>query len=286
MNLIRILLPTLLAMVCGSQFAMAADSTTSDKSTETPSASTEYPGYILAPTINEQKYPRLTGGARDIFPTYNRGMWWFDYDIMDKHVFRPVVHGYVNWVPHPVRQGVNNVLFNLSEPNHVVNNLLLGEVKDSGVSLARFGVNSTIGVLGIFDVAQRMGMDRHEMTMATVLGKAKMSQGPYFMVPLAGPTTLRNTVGTVIDNLYWPYSAVDWPVTATRYVLEALDSRSQLVDQEGLVDNAFDPYITARDFYLQYQQGKVDNGKSLMDNPTKPSAEDQEVDKYLDEIDQ
>lgn len=276
MNFSRFVVPAVWALAACLQSSVIA--ATADTQ---PASSTD----ILAPHISEQQYPLLPGGARDSFPSYNRGMWWFDYDIMDKHVLRPVVHGYVNWVPGPVRTGVSNVLFNLEEPNNTVNNLLLGEFSDSGVSLARFGVNSTIGVLGIFDIARTMGMDRHEMAMTTVLGRAKMTQGPYFMVPFAGPTTLRNSVGTVVDNLYWPYSYVSWPVTIARYVVSGIDSRAQVINQEGLVDNALDPYLTARDFYLQYQHAKVTGAANGGATATPKATDDADVEKYLNEID-
>jgi len=240
---------------------------------------------ILATHISAD-YPSGPGGSTDSFPTFNRAMWWFNYDIMDKNVLRPVVHGYVKWVPTPFRTGVSNFVANLDEPNNTVNNLLLGEVKHSGASLARFSLNSTVGMLGLFDIATDMGIDRHEMSMSTVLGRAKVTQGPYFMVPVAGPMTLRSGIGAFVDQLYWPYSYMYTPVTIAKFAITGLDARSKVIDQEAIIDNALDPYITTRDFYLQYQEAKVQGKKAAeMGAAPKDPAADAEVEKYLDEID-
>ncbi len=240
---------------------------------------------ILATHISSD-YPSGPGGSTDSFPTFNRAMWWFNYDIMDKNVLRPVVHGYVKWVPTPFRTGVSNFVDNLEEPNNIVNNMLLGEVKHSGASLARFSLNSTVGVLGLFDIATDMGIDRHKMSMSTVLGRAKVTQGPYFMIPVAGPMTLRSGIGRVVDNLYWPYSYLSSSVTIAKFAIDGLDARSKVIDQEAIIDNALDPYVTTRDFYLQYEEAKVQGKKAAeMGSTTSDPVADAEVEKYLDEID-
>lgn len=263
-------------LVCGFFSSVTYAATTAE---ETP-AQTD----ILATHISAD-YPSGPGGSTDSFPTFNRAMWWVNYDILDKNVFRPVVHGYVEWVPAPFRTGVSNFVANLDEPNNTVNNLLLGEFKHSGASLARFSLNSTVGLLGLFDIATDMGIERREMSMSTVLGRAKMTQGPYFMIPVAGPMTLRGGIGQVVDNLYWPYSYMTAPVTMAKFALSGLDARSKVIDQEAIIDNALDPYITTRDFYLQYQEAKV-QGKKAAKMGSKSDAEtDAEVEKYLDEID-
>jgi phospholipid-binding lipoprotein MlaA len=241
---------------------------------------------ILATHISSD-YPSGPGGSTDSFPTFNRAMWWFNYDIMDKHMLRPVVHGYVKWVPTPFRTGVSNFVDNLEEPNNMVNNMLLGEAKHSGASLARFSLNSTVGMLGLFDIATDMGIERHRMSMSTVLGKAKVTQGPYFMIPLAGPMTLRSGIGQVVDNLYWPYSYMNSSITIAKFALTGLDARSKVIDQESIIDNALDPYVTTRDFYLQYEEAKV-QGKSAAEigsGQNSDPAADAEVEKYLNEID-
>ena len=263
-------------LLCGFSSSAAYAATTA----ESAPAQTD----ILATHISPD-YPSGPGGSTDSFPTFNRAMWWFNYDILDKNVLRPVVHSYVEWVPAPFRTGVSNFVANLDEPNNTVNNLLLGEFKHSGASLARFSLNSTVGMLGLFDIATDMGIERREMSMSTVLGRAKMTQGPYFMIPVAGPMTVRSGIGQLVDNLYWPYSYMTTPVTLAKFAISGLDARSKVIDQESIIDNAFDPYITTRDFYLQYQEAKVQGKKAAAMGSKSDAETDAEVEKYLDEID-
>jgi hypothetical protein len=137
----------LLSVIACGLFSYSATSAATTVSDSAP-AQTD----ILATHISSN-YPSGPGGSTDSFPTFNRAMWWFNYDIMDKNVLRPVVHGYVKWVPTPFRTGVSNFVDNLEEPNNIVNNMLLGEVKHSGASLARFSLNSTVGMLGAYIAA-------------------------------------------------------------------------------------------------------------------------------------
>ena len=106
------------------------------------------------------------------------------------------------------------------------------------------------------------------------------------MVPVAGPMTLRSGIGAFVDQLYWPYSYMSTPVTIAKFAITGLDARSKVIDQEAIIDNALDPYITTRDFYLQYQEAKVQGKKAAeMGAAPKDPAADAEVEKYLDEID-
>ena len=107
----------LLSVIACGLFSYSATSAATTVSDSAP-AQTD----ILATHISSN-YPSGPGGSTDSFPTFNRAMWWFNYDIMDKNVLRPVVHGYVKWVPTPFRTGVSNFVDNLEEPNNIVNNI-------------------------------------------------------------------------------------------------------------------------------------------------------------------
>lgn len=229
------------------------------------------------------------GGAVDPFETLNRASWKLNYDYLDHYALRPVVHGYVDWVPQPVRNGVGNFTENINEANYFVNNLLVGRVTDSGVSVLRFALNSTFGLLGFVDVAQDMGMKRRSMSMSTVLGKATMTQGPYFMIPVYGPTTMRTAIGDTVDGLYFPYASMGWGTRIGLWAVDGLSKRARVVDQEAVLDNALDPYLSAKDFYLQYEEAKVQDGRPAASHSAAERAQDpsdQELDQYLDEIDQ
>ncbi len=226
------------------------------------------------------------GGAVDPFIGLNRGFWWFNYEVLDKPVLRPVVHSYVDWVPRPVRDGVGNFANNFEEPSSFVNNLLIAEFSSAGATLFRFTLNSTVGLLGFIDVADKLGVSRRPMSMSTVLGKAQVEQGPYFMLPAYGPTTLRGLVGSTVDTLYFPWSVMSWPLTWTVRGMDALTGRSRVIDQEPILDNSLDPYQNAKDFYLQHEEAKVRGEPGKQEVYTGDSRSNEaDLDQYLNEID-
>lgn len=223
-------------------------------------------------------YSILPGSAVDTLETPNRVVGWtLNYDVFDRYILRPVAHAYAA-MPQPVQTGIGNFNYNLTEVNNVVNNLLIGEPGASAVSLGRFVINSTIGILGFIDVASMMGMDKQTMEMQTVLGKGGMEQGPYLMVPIYGPTTGREVQGDMIDEIPWFW--LPWYINVGLWAIDGVHNRAQLLDQEGVVDNALDPYGQTRDIFLMYSEGKV--------NPDAAAAapEEETLDEaFLDEID-
>ena len=226
------------------------------------------------------------GGARDPYESINRGTWSLNYDYLDHYALRPAVHAYVRWVPSPVRTGIGNVTSNINEANYFVNNLLIGRVADSGASVFRFAVNSTVGLLGFFDVAHHMGVDQRPMSMSTVLGKAQMEQGAYIMVPLMGPTTMRGLIGSTIDSLYFPYANLSLGTRLGIAAVDGFSKRARVINQEAVLDNSLDPYVSAKDFYLQYEENKVQNGAKKQATPaSKPESSDEALHQYMDEID-
>lgn len=155
---------------------------------------------------------------------------------------------------------------------------MLGEFSDSSKSFARFSINSTIGVLGLFDVAKHMGLEEKKMSFDTVMGRAGIDQGAYIMVPGIGPKTERSIHATAVDN--WPYYFID-PVTGfVLTAVDAVDSRASLIEYEEMVDKSVDPYATTRSTYLMYAQGKVDPNAAV------ENKKDENVENYLDEIDE
>ena len=222
-------------------------------------------------------YSILSGHALDSLEEPNRAMWFLNYDIFDHYILRPVAHGYA-YLPQGVQSSMGNFFNNLDEVNNIPNNLLVGDVGGSVVSLGRLVINSTIGLLGFFDVASQMGLTAHSMPMGTVLGKGGVEQGPFLMIPAYGPTTARDIHGDVIDGL--PWTAFSWPVTVGKWALEGVHNRAQLIPQEDMVDNSMDPYATTRDALLMYDENQV--------NPVQEGVVESEDDfdeSLLDEID-
>lgn len=197
----------------------------------------------------------------DPFEPVNRVMWDFNYEVLDKFLLKPVTQGYVAITPQPVRNGLVNASNNIEEPANAVNNLLQGKVEGSLTSVARFAVNSTIGILGIFDVASSMGLEREREDFGQVLGVWGVGTGPYLMLPALGPSDFRSLTGRVVDNYYWPSTVLRDPYVIGAAVVSILESRASLIEQEENLNRALDKYLFVRDAYFQRLAFEVSDGE-------------------------
>jgi phospholipid-binding lipoprotein MlaA len=216
---------------------------------------------------------------RDPFEGFNRAMWDVNYLYLDKYFFRPVAHSYNDYVPLPVKSGINNVITNLDEPSSLVNNTLQGKWGWAANAGGRFTVNSTLGLLGIFDVAQMMGMERKQDDFNEVLGYYGVPNGPYFMMPFFGPYVTRELASDWVDGLYFPLSEFTMWQSAVKWGLKSIDSRAKAIDQERLLDNALDPYAFVKDAYFQHMDYKVYDG-----NVPATQDDDELLDEFMDEL--
>lgn len=226
-------------------------------------------------------YTILPGNSIDGIEPFNRYVGWsINYYAVDRYFLRPLAHGYSH-LPAFVQDGVDNFFSNVSDVNATVNNLFLGQFADSGTSFARFLINSTIGLLGLFDPATHLGIKQHSMSFDTVMGRYGADQGEYLMIPFYGPGTERSVEGSTVDS--WYYYLIGEPfVTVACYLIKGINTRAKFISQEKFVDDAVDPYATMRQLYLSYEQGLVDPNAQMKDN----GKQDQQVDdSYLDEID-
>lgn len=195
----------------------------------------------------------------DPWENWNRKVFKFN-DGLDRWALRPVAIGYQKVTPKPVRKSVSNVFNNLGEPKNLVNNLLQAKFRDAGVDTARFMFNTTFGVLGIFDVATKMGLQRNDEDFGQTLGKWGVPSGPYVMLPLLGPSTVRDTPALVPDaySSVYPYMKRE----RYRYGLLAVDvvqQREELLSAEDLISG--DKYIFIRNAWLQNREYKVMDGE-------------------------
>ena len=201
-----------------------------------------------------------TSDPRDPLEGFNRTMWDFNYDILDKYLLKQVTQGYVAVMPQPVRTGLVNFSNNLSEPANFLNNLIQGEIDGSMVSLARFLINTTVGVVGVFDVAGSMDLKKEEESFGEVLGVWGLETGPYLMVPARGPTDIRSTTGDVVDNMMFPFNILNSNFTLFSAVVGALEGRAMLLSQESTLNSSLDPYAFVKTAYFQRLDFKVKNG--------------------------
>jgi phospholipid-binding lipoprotein MlaA len=191
-------------------------------------------------------------------------------DILDAYILRPVAVGYVEVTPVPVRNGIVNFTDNISAPVDMINAGLQGKAGNAGVSLARFLVNSTVGVFGIFDVASSLGLELVDEDFGQTLGVWGVGDGAYIMLPAMGPTTARNLTGDVVDNFVLPEIALTTPQTILVFALKAVEARASLIPQEGLLNDSLDPYLFVKDIYFQRQLYELYDGNP----PIKEEPED------------
>lgn len=197
----------------------------------------------------------------DPFEPINRLMWDFNYEILDRFLLKPLTQGYVAITPQVIRSGLVNAANNIEEPANAVNNLLQGKVEGSASSVARFAVNSTLGLLGVFDVASAMGIEREREDFGQVLGVWGVGTGPYLMLPALGPSDFRSFTGRVVDNYYWPSTVLEDPYLIAASLVSVIEARASLLEQEENLKRALDPYLFVRDAYFQRLAFEVSDGE-------------------------
>jgi ABC-type transporter lipoprotein component MlaA len=185
---------------------------------------------------------------------------------VDDAVIGPVARTYKETVPSPIRRGIHNFLYNLREPIVFLNFLLQFKPGKAAETVGRFAINSTIGAVGVIDMAKRkpFHLPRRSNGFANTLGYYGVKNGPFLFLPLVGPTTIRDLLGGAVDRLILPVG-VGKPFTSATYtipagILGALDHRSEF-DQtlKDLHDNSPDPYAATRSFYLNRRQAEIDH---------------------------
>lgn len=193
----------------------------------------------------------------------NRGTYAFN-DALDRAVLKPVAKGYQAITPQFVRSGVSNAFMNLGEVATAFNSLLQGNAGNAASDVGRFLVNSTLGVLGLFDVATPMGLEKHNEDFGQTLGKWGVGSGPYLVLPLMGPSTLRDASGRVVDSqLGWSRQVDHVPTRNSAFAVEIVDVRANLLGAGDALDEAsLDKYQFLRDAYLQRRLRAVYDGKA------------------------
>lgn len=216
--------------------------------------------------------PAAQKSPADPWEKLNRGTHRFN-NAVDRAVLKPVATAYRDHVPQPVRTGVANVLDNLEQPSIIVNQFLQGKVFAGLQDTGRFMLNSTFGLAGLFDLATRAGVDKHDEDFGQTLGVWGVPSGPYLEIPFLGPSTVRDVPGRAVDafNLNTlgdeiPLLKNDW-FEYSRIGLSAIDSRAELLSLDRLRAQAFDEYVFVRDAWLQRREYNVRDGDVPEEEP-------------------
>lgn len=205
---------------------------------------------------------RLTHDQESNLEYYNRAMFNFNYHL-DKAVIKPVAKGYKKVTNQFVRDRVTAFFNNLEEPASALNNVFQGEIKNSGISVGRFLLNSTLGLAGLFDVASGWGLKEKKATFDSTLAKYCVPDGPFFIMPVLGPSTPRYLVGWSVDAyaspMYWALVDVDddgvdaavWSAIGLKY----LNMRAENMDLlDSLEEGSVDYYETMKSAFMQNRQ--------------------------------
>ena len=211
--------------------------------------------------------------VKDCFESLNRATFAVNQSL-DKVIFKPVAKGYRS-LPTSVRTGTSNVLINLSSLITIPNNILQGELKSAVVNTGRFVINTTVGVLGIYDVAQKIGFSEYEKEdYGQTFGKWGVGPGCYLVLPVLGPSTIRDAAGSFVNVLggdpYYNASThgnneyLSDSLYITTKVISGVDFRAKNLDSiNNLEKNSMDFYASVKSLYLQDRQQKIRNS-----NPT------------------
>jgi phospholipid-binding lipoprotein MlaA len=208
---------------------------------------------ISSPVLAEETH------ETDPWEGFNRAMFSFN-EGLDRAIVKPVAQGYRFIMPDFAEQGVHNFFENIGDVKTFFNNVLQGKPKEASEDLGRVIVNTTIGIGGLFDVATTFGIPKHDEDFGQTLGTWGVESGPYLVLPLFGPSSVRDGIGRIPDMMVDPVQQVsDDDTRLGLQVLRVIDTRSQLLEAEGVISG--DRYTFIRDAYLQRREFEINDGQ-------------------------
>ena len=204
----------------------------------------------------------------DPIEPFNRGVFWFN-DTLDVYLFEPVARGYDYVAPDSVQRGVTNFFRNLSYPVYLLSDLVQLKFEQAGEHTGRFLINSTVGLVGIFDVATDVGLHYHPEDFGTALAYYGVPSGPYLVLPILGPSNFRDFLGTTVDSFLSPTAAIGysdmssdekfWSIAALNTV-SVVNTRASLLEAvESGKEASLDYYLFMQSAYEQYRRGVVED---------------------------
>lgn len=198
----------------------------------------------------------------DPIEPFNRVMYKVN-DIGDRYVVRPVAVGYQRGLAPQMRSGLKNFFSNIKYPVTIVNDFLQGKFRDGGRDTGRFVLNTTVGLFGFFDPATSIGLTENNEDFGQTLGKWGVGEGPYIVLPVFGPRTLRHLTGDVADSPLTPLINItndNIDIAWALWGVYQVDKRSRLLEVDQQVYDAYDPYLFVRDTYLQNRRYRMHDG--------------------------
>lgn len=222
-------------------------------------------------TVTPQAY-----AAEECFENTSRAVFKFNM-ILDDAIFEPVAKGY-NKLPSPIKTGAGNFTSNIGTLLSIPNNILQGNVKQLGHSIGSFAINTTVGILGFLNPAEKIGLNPNKEDVGQTLGSYGIGTGCYFVLPIFGPTTVRDSIGLIADTFVDPFAQITihenellgasgnsldyYSVRGTSAIEFRADNDKNL---ESLEKNSIDLYSSLKSIYLQNRQNKINNSDSSED---------------------
>ncbi|MGI9204073.1 MAG: MlaA family lipoprotein [Woeseiaceae bacterium] len=225
-------------------------------------------------TTTNPAAPKEERAAYDSWEPLNRRVHSFN-DTVDRFTFKPLAKGYEAVFPRFIRTGINNFSRNLRTPLFMINNLLQGKGKRSLSETGRLIVNTAFGVGGLFDVATQMGMETYREDFGQTLAVWGVPDGPYVVIPIFGPRTLRDATMIPLNFFADPLLYMDHDRTRrTIYFVRAVDLRAELFPAEALIEDSYDRYLAIRESYLQNRRFLIYDGDPPEDDDFYDDFED------------
>lgn len=215
--------------------------------------------FLLLGTVLASAQEYVSNAERDPWEKVNRKIFTFNMKA-DKYVLRPIARGYQRVVPEPLDKGITNFFHNLGEAFTFVNNGLQGKGKAMARSGGRLLLNSTLGLAGLFDVATPLGLPRQKEDLDQTFAVWGLPSGPYLILPILGPSTVRDTTGLIIErNVDAAHYLFDRPTRWTLTAVEGIDKRADLLQADQI--ELGDRYVFFRDAYFQQRESLLKDGK-------------------------
>lgn len=214
----------------------------------------------------------MDNGVDENDPLEPMNRYFFELNrFFDTILLKPVATWYDGVIPQPGRNGIRNFLDNLRSPVILANDLLQGEWDRAGTTASRFGINTTVGVLGLFDPAAGWGMPQHSEDFGQTLATYGSGEGPYLYLPVLGPAPPRDLTGFVVDQFFDPLTYIYWdePITVpvVRFVVNGIDQRARsLTTLDQIERTSVDHYATVRNLYRQIRNNEIANGQRNFDD--------------------
>ena len=211
--------------------------------------------------VESQAADATEGIDYDPWERFNDKTFWFNYNVLDHYALKPAATVWAE-IPDPMRQGLANAFYNLAMPKRLVNEVLQARFEEAGSEVVRFLLNTTVGVAGFVDVASRAGLEESDADTGQTLGVYGAGPGPYLVVPLLPPLTVRDGIGYAADSLLDPLSWFVTPFFADfgRSAANIINDRANHLQlYQDVEDTSLDLYAAVRNGYLQRRQKMIED---------------------------